>query len=121
LFKDIIEKLFPDLPFTHEQFVNFKQNGKSRHFWLDFFFPTLRIAVEINPAWHEQYQPVIDQDKVKTELLATRRNIQTIPVRVKGRMVKGRWQPSLNQEDTRKAIRILKQAQISPECLNYYI
>lgn len=121
LYMDIIAKEFPELPVLHETLMKFNEDGNKSHYWVDFFFPTLRIVVEINPAWHEHYEPVVARDKVKARLLATRQNILSIPVRIKGKIVNGRWQPRLNQEDTRKSLKILKEAQISPECLNYYL
>ena len=75
----------------------------------------------MNPTWHETYQPVVERDKAKKRLLAQRQHITQIEVRVAGRRVNGKWNPVLNQKDVQNAVRIIKEAQTSPETLDYYI
>jgi len=59
LYRDILKE--HGVRFTHEQLIKFKCDFKTAHFWLDFLIPSKRISIEINPAWHEQYLPVVER------------------------------------------------------------
>lgn len=110
-----------NIRFAHEHLVRFNIDGKKRHFWLDFLIADKRISLEINPTWHETFKPVIERDKAKKQLLAQRQHIRQIEIRVGHKIINGKWTPILNQKDVQKAVKIIKETQISPETLDYYI
>lgn len=110
-----------NISFAHEHLIKFNVDGKKHHFWLDFLITGKKISLEVNPSWHERYSPVIERDKVKKRMLAQNHHIEQIEVRVGGKIVNGKWKPVLNQQDVQNAIETIKQTQISPETLEYYI
>jgi hypothetical protein len=105
------------LELNHEVHVKVKDRLNRWHtFKLDFYEPKKAINVEINPNWHRDYTIIARRDVLR-KMLLKRLGIRslTVPVVPKGR------RGQLNLSLAKRVIKVVRNARISPNCLDYYI
>ena len=99
---------------VHELRFKAKDSENRTHCYkLDFYFPKCKIAVEISPDFHFSYKIVVIRDKIRKHAL-NKHGIKVFTVKAN----------KFNEIDVkyaRKILRLIKEARISPECLDYWL
>jgi hypothetical protein len=96
--------------YLHEYAIQVKDALlKSHNYHLDFYFPSIKLAIEISPLFHFKYETVAVRDKIRTALLKRKHGIKTIVIKVHFRTINKRIETYLNIEDTKQAIKEIKK------------
>lgn len=124
LFKELLEQNNIN-GFIHEHKISVNDLIMHKHFYhLDFYFPSLKIAIEINPLFHYTYANVAIRDKIRTSLLKRKHNIKVLDVIVRFRTKKGIIQTYLDTKSANNAINEIKAQLLNKphkETLNAYM
>ena len=107
LFKDVLDLagLKENLDYFHEFKIKVRDVHNRIHVYhLDFYFPTLKICVEINPLFHYRYEVVAIRDKLRASLLKRKLNIKTLDLRVYMKTRKGKTYKALDVKQCDKII-----------------
>ena len=118
----IAESLFRQLlnehclnDFIHEFPIKLHDSLMHTHnYHIDFYFPALKLAIEINPAFHYTYQTVAIRDIIKTNLLKRKAHVKTLDVKVIHKVKKGKLLTMLDIKTANKTIRQIKQLMQKP-------
>jgi hypothetical protein len=114
-FKSLAEDF--DLMLEHEVRIKIKDKLNKQHiFKLDFLDPLTRINVELSPQWHKKYLVVERRDALRRRLLK-RVGIRSLTVFA---CQKGD-RSVMDYVRAKRVIKIIQNARISPNCLNFYI
>ena len=82
--------------------------GKIHIYHIDFYFPNQRIAVEINPDFHYDYEPVVVCDKLRTQVLS-RYGITVIGIHVNIRQLPHSQITTLDKSDVKNTLSLLRK------------
>jgi very-short-patch-repair endonuclease len=89
-FKELLEQ-HNIKDYLHEFKVKVRDiRGKIRTYHIDFYFPSLKLAIEINPMFHYTFKTVVTRDKLRALLLKKNYHINTIDIKVHHKTVKGK-------------------------------
>lgn len=123
LFKEVLESEgFKN--YVHELKIIVKDTVLNSHIYhIDFYFPSLKLAIEINPLFHYTYQNVLIRDQLRSKLLARKHGIKTLDVKVLHKTVKGKFLTQLEPKSTKLAINYLKKHsdKINKQTLSYWV
>lgn len=107
LFKDALNLagLKENLDYFHEHKVKVRDVHNRIHVYhLDFYFPSLKICVEINPMFHYTYEVVAIRDKLRASLLKRKLNIKTLDLKVYMKTRKGKTYMALDVKQCDKIL-----------------
>ena len=125
IFKNkLLNSGFSKADFIHEFPVTVRdKKGQIHRYHLDFYFPKLKLAIEINPEFHYSYEPVVIRDKIRN-LVLLRYGIRTLEIHVE---IENYSQvhkniTSLNKADVKQVLKTLRALRHKPsiETLDYY-
>lgn len=98
----------------HEQQLKGKTKKGSKtvpfRFSADFYFPLLKLDLEISPAFHKTYKKVVERDLVRTKLLKEKLGVKTMVI----------GDLDLNEARIEEIKAQIDSLEISPEVLDYY-
>ena len=108
IFKDtLLHKKLTD--WIHEHNIKVKDSlGKIHNYHLDFYFPNQRIAIEINPDFHYDYEPVVVCDKLRSQVLS-RYGITVIGIHVNIRQLPHSQITTLDKSDVKNTLSLLRK------------
>ena len=93
----------------HEHKIKVKDAiGKIRIYHIDFYFPNQRIAIEINPDFHYDYEPVVVCDKLRSQVLS-RYGITVIGIHVNIRQLPHSQITTLDKSDVKNTLSLLRK------------
>ena len=96
--------------YLHEYQIKVKDViGKNHTYHLDFYLPSIKLAIEISPLFHFTYETVAIRDQLRTSLLKRKVGIETQVVKVHFRTVKSKTETYLNPKDVNQIISIIKR------------
>jgi very-short-patch-repair endonuclease len=107
------------IEFLHEFKIKCK-NLKNHTYYIDFFIPKQRVAIEINPKFHNTLNTVKYTDVLREKLLLNH-GIKTITINVYYHKQHGKIEPYLNETDIKKVLKILRKNETSCNTLDYYV
>jgi len=124
LFKKLLDK--HNVKYVHEYRVKLKDFiGKTHNYYIDFYIPEVKLAIEINPLFHYTYESVKIRDKLKARLLKRRMHIKTIDIKAYIRVKqKNRIKRLITTIDNTKALNLIqkiKRMKPNKETLIYWI
>jgi len=105
------------LNLIHEHRIKVKDGkNRSKLFKLDFFDPFSRTDVELDPDFHKSYKLVAVRDILREKLLK-RSGVTVFRLRI---FYKG-GKTCIDVKKARKLCQTLKETQIKPSCLSYWL
>src|SRR5208282_962406 len=117
----LAERIFKDIlshsglnDCIHEHKIRVKDAiGKVHNYHIDFYFPNQRIAIEINPDFHYDYEPVVVSDKLRTQILK-RYGITVIGIHVNIRQLPHSQLTTLDKSDVKSTLSLLRKLKNKP-------